>query len=231
MALLSFIETDAAADDGFDTGCSGLSAGATTFAHEMTQGGTPGVIERVPTQTANKTIEGWLALQTQPGEPGVSNWGQGDYGVPFRVTTADMNTRWRQVWICERESGGTFDVVTFSVGVFDQHLGNVGVYGEVVNDPGPDFSGNSASTLYIMLGFFWNSTMGTSSAGITFDQTITTPIDDGLGAGARRRPMLVSRVFRRFRPEPGHWVPPWMERRGRLWLPKMENGLMREIGG
>ncbi len=175
MAII-LTQTDTAADNGFNVGCSGASsAGATTASREATEGGTAGSSEITLDPGGNGLVRACLAFQTDVSEPGTATWAAGNYVVRLNCTTSNNGTIWRETHICERTSGGTFNTVASLTGQTDDLATSPTVFTHTVNRATVFNADSSSSTLYIVCVFEGDDHGGTSF-GITPDQNIDTPI-------------------------------------------------------
>lgn len=219
MPALILRQTDDPADDGFDTGCSGLPSGATVFDREALEGGTAGGTNMLFVPTTLNVIEAAIAFQSDVDEPGETDWPIGDYVMRLEVVVAGSHDDdWEQCWICEREAGGTMNVVTFiiSLGIAMQ---TTGVKTQAVNR-GTSYTAAADSTLYMMNAFIHTVTHGSWDAEIDPSQNIDTPIIVG-GPPVRDEPghkaVAYGRAANRARlrmmqhplAPPASAVPPW----------------------
>lgn len=168
---LTFTQTDTSVT--FDVGCSGESAGATTAAREIVDGGTAGSTE-FSVDPNNNSTAAVVAFRTTGGV-GTDTWEAGDYVVSINVTSASGNSDWVATYICERTSGGSFNTVASLTGQTTD-VATTGVKSQTVNR-GTDFTpAGTDSDLFVVLVFTNSDNHGNSSTSITPDQDITTPI-------------------------------------------------------
>jgi hypothetical protein len=180
MALLVLTETDTDADNGTNVGCSGATGGATLIAKEATDGGTAGITQVGPNLGVRELLRAVLMFQSDSDEPGETTWDSGDYVVRVNITQARAGLEWRETYICERTTGGSFNTVASLTGQTTD-CSTTGTKTHTVNRA-TDYSAASSSTLYIVCVFFMTLPHGTTNFGVTPDQNINTPIDIAAGA-------------------------------------------------
>lgn len=181
MAAITYAQTDTTAT--YNAGCSGATDGATTLARIAT-GSTPGsgtaqVAPGIGNSDALRGCFDWDCTAA----PGVATWAQGFYTVPVNITACDADTILREVYICDFDGTSTYVEVTSttSPGHTRGATGVVNVSVERTAGQG-DYTPQSEanSRVFVVLVFSNNQPHGGSSVTITNNQTITTPIDDGL---------------------------------------------------
>lgn len=180
MPVYLFQQEGGAADSGFNVGCSGGTAGASTSNRQMLRGGTAGATE-VTLDPGNGVTRVCHVFQSDTAlpEPNVTTWQAGDYVVPLNVTTGRAGTLWDETYICERTSGGVFNTVASLTGQGTSMV--AGTQTHTVNRA-TDFSPADAnSTVYIVI-VLTGPAHGGSDIGITPSLIVTTPIDDGVAA-------------------------------------------------
>lgn len=178
MALISFNETDTS--DTFDVGCSGEAAGASTAARQAADGGTLGSIE-VSADPGNNVTRSCFAFVC--GAPGASaSWDAGTWVVRINHSSMDGGTQLVAVYVCDFLSGTGFTSIASNTSP-GHTRGAAGVLTVNVSQGSPHTPQGAASQPFIVLVYNNNDQHGASGLGITPDQAIDTPIDDGAAAG------------------------------------------------
>ena len=172
MATYTPIQTDTGAT--FNVGCSGQTAGASTAARSMVEGGSAGSSE-VSVDPGNNVTRAVFAFVS--GKPGVGTWQAGDYVIPINISTCDGGTQLTRVDVCDFLAGTGY--VSVASNTSPGHTrGNTGVLSVTVNR-GSDYTPQDAtdSQLFVVLTFNNNDAHGASGVGITPSETVTTPIE------------------------------------------------------
>lgn len=167
------VQTDTSAT--FNVGCSTRSAGSTTAGRQAISGGTAGATEVTIDPGLDTEASQRAVMIFESGAPNVAEWADGTWTVPVNITTCDAGTILREVWICDN-NGGTFSTVGSNTSP-GHTRGATGVVTVNIVNPGlhtPQSQANS--TVFIVLVFSNNDPHGQSSAGVTPNQTINTPI-------------------------------------------------------
>lgn len=172
MATFDYVQTDTSAT--FNVGCSGQTAGATTDARQAQDTGSAGVTE-VSVDPGSNVTRAIFVYDCTPA-PNVAEWASGNYVIPVNITTCDGGTQLTRVDVCDFD--GTSTYVSVASNTSPGHTrGNTGVVNVTVNratNYTPQSQANSR--VFIVLTFNNNDQHGASGAGITPNQTITTPI-------------------------------------------------------
>lgn len=196
MALIDFVQTDTSAT--FNVGCSGATAGIGTAGRQANAGGAAGVTEFScdPDSGLSDALRACgVYLCSKPGAS--ASWDAGDWTIPINITTCDGGTILREVYVCDFLSGTGYSpiVSTSSPG---HTRGTTGVVTVTINQ-GSSWTPQDAtdSQPYIVLVWSNNDAHGASAAGVTPNQTINSPIDDGAAAGGsvKMEPMGIYRSW------------------------------------
>lgn len=189
QAVQVYAQTGTASDDGTNIACSGETIAGTPIGREMTIGGSSGAAASVSLGCVQCRRVA-VMLQTDSDEPGIDPWNSGDYVVRLNITGSNMDMEWETTHICERTTGGSFNLVAASSGDQNQNIGSAGVLTETVNRATNFTPDSTSSTLYIVLTFTHNSDHGNSNFEITPDQNVNTNITEVAGGGGRTRRMF-----------------------------------------
>jgi len=184
MAVILYNQTDAASGCGIRTACgSGAPLGTMNSELDPTAGlGSSEQTQAIATGLGNRTIFSYES-QNSPTSPNVTTWQAGNYVVRINVTTGQMDIRLREVNVCKMSSAcGTFVTVIRETGLDIQMTG--GVITRTLTRVGNQ-TFLATDRLIISLVVNNVSSMFSRTLGITPDQVIDTPIDDGVSAARR----------------------------------------------
>jgi len=171
MAFYTYAQTDTA--DTFDVGCSGQTAGVTTAARKLLEGGTAGTvaINGDPGNNVTRAVFSWDS--TTP--VGKATWEAGNWTIPINISTCDGGTQLTRVDVCD-ENGATYTTVASNTSP-GHTRGATGVLTVTVVQGSAHTAQSAAnSAVHIVLTFNNNDLHGNSTSQITCNQIITTPI-------------------------------------------------------
>lgn len=170
MSLI-LTQTDAAADCGAMSACSGGSLALETGTSELAEGASGGTTEQTIKIDSDSTSIAFFC-QTSGGV-GETTWESGDYTVRLNVTTgSSFGMYWEAVYICRVDSNCSSVATVGSNTSISKGVYQGGTFSATVS--GSSQSAASTDDLYIIYEFDVGS--GPVSIGVTPDQDIDTPI-------------------------------------------------------
>lgn len=184
MAAITLLQTNTSTS--YNAGTSGATDGTVTVGREMDPGGSPGETEFLPETVLGTDLDRGCVRWLSTNAIGQTTWqggagALGDYVVPINISTALTANFIEEVWIDELEDDGTTYVNVTKLQTIQVSIASTGVKTITVNRATNYTPKNSSSKLSITVVFQSDRLHGGIAFGVTADQTITTPIDDGVG--------------------------------------------------
>lgn len=184
MGLITFNQTDTS--DTFAVGCSGQSAGVTTDARQAIDGGTLGsgasgfTID--PDNNVTRACFAWVC-----GKPGVASWATGDWVIRLDFASGDAGTTVSELHVCDNNAGTIIDVDTDTsatgLSLSTTTMPGPGYHEVTINQGGAHTPQSTADSQPMIIVVLTNSDPhGATSVDLSSNQTIASPIDNGVGS-------------------------------------------------
>lgn len=168
----------------YNAGSSGATDGDVTVGADMTAGGSLGSTEFQPQTALGTDLDRGCIRWLSTAVIGQTTWQSGNYLVPINITLALKDNFVEEVHVDELQDDGTTYVNVANITAQQVSTAATGVLpdatGFVVNRATNFTPKNADSKLSITVVFQSDLGHGSVVVGVTPDQTIATPIDDGL---------------------------------------------------